>query len=269
MCYMPLEDNFVVPDPYRIYDTPVIRREDIPANALIVIPEIWPQLIAQFSQPCAFWWLSVDSFYSWSGDTDAMRGAAVHLAQSEYARRHLSEVFGIKSLMLTDFINVGFVEPVGMVKQPRVAVNPSKGRALLAEFRESFPYIDVIELAGMSREQVKAELAASAIYIDFGHHPGRDRLPREAALSGVVVFTTKFGSAANHVDMPLDDWYKFDSVSELGEKIRLVFHDFNSHVAAQKNYQDVVRSQRAVFEHEVARLLYYAEIRELLGSNFY
>ena len=259
ICYTPFDQHHGTPETYAGYKTPNIRKDDIPDNAVIVLPEIFPDLIEEFVQRCAFWWLSVDSFYAWSGDTTAMRQAAVQLAQSEYARRHLAEKFGINSLMLTDYISRDFENVAGIIKHPRVAVNPTKGRDLIDQFCERFPDIEVVELIDMSREQVRRVLAESTIYIDFGHHPGRDRLPREAALSRVVILSTNVGSAANEIDMPLNDWYKFDSVDHAGEKVRAIFGDANSHLKAQESYYENVAAQRAKFRLEVEQLIRFAE----------
>ena len=46
-------------------------------------------------------------------------------------------------------------------------------------------------------------------YIDFGPHPGMDRLPREAALAGCIVITNREGAAAHDEDVPLPPEYKF------------------------------------------------------------
>ena len=47
-------------------------------------------------------------------------------------------------------------------------------------------------------------------YIDFGPHPGMDRLPREAALAGCVVITNREGAANFDEDVPLPSEFKFD-----------------------------------------------------------
>ena len=46
-------------------------------------------------------------------------------------------------------------------------------------------------------------------YIDFGPHPGMDRLPREAALAGCVVVTNREGAANFDEDTPLPSQFKF------------------------------------------------------------
>jgi hypothetical protein len=263
ICYHPFDQTHDVPEAYRVYDTPTMRRDEIPAHALVVMPEIWALKIETFTQRCAFWWLSVDNFWDFGTEsddvkTDAMRKAAVQLAQSDYARRYVEKKFGLESLMLTDYINTSFRDTAEVAKLPRVAVNPAKGKHLIDVFAEWYPDIELIELAAMSRDEVAAELAASSIYIDFGHHPGRDRMPREAALSGVVVITTNTGAAANHVDMPINRWYKVTTMEEVGERVHEVLHDLPRHVAAQAHYREVVQGQRAVFRREVQQLLDFA-----------
>jgi len=58
------------------------------------------------------------------------------------------------------------------------------------------------------------------MYIDFGTHPGKDRIPREAALRNCIVLTNRNGAADNNVDVPIPNEYKIHSVlSNLG-KIR-------------------------------------------------
>ena len=46
-------------------------------------------------------------------------------------------------------------------------------------------------------------------YIDFGPHPGMDRLPREATLAGCVVITNREGAANFDEDVPLPSEFKF------------------------------------------------------------
>jgi hypothetical protein len=42
ICYYPFTEPAPVPEPYRVYNTPVIRVDAIPSEARIVLPEIWP-----------------------------------------------------------------------------------------------------------------------------------------------------------------------------------------------------------------------------------
>ena len=64
----------------------------------------------------------------------------------------------------------------------------------------------------MTKAQVKETLTDSAIYIDFGHHPGKDRVPREAAAMGAAVLLHDQGAGSSFVDHPLDRDYLFSLV---------------------------------------------------------
>ena len=62
----------------------------------------------------------------------------------------------------------------------------------------------------MSRAEVREALCKVKVYADFGSHPGRDRMPREAALCGACVLTNRRGSANFAEDVPLPTLYKLD-----------------------------------------------------------
>jgi hypothetical protein len=51
----------------------------------------------------------------------------------------------------------------------------------------------------VSPEEVRRMLKRAKVYIDFGPHPGMDRLPREAALAGCCVVTNREDAAQSTV----------------------------------------------------------------------
>ncbi len=93
------------------------------------------------------------------------------------------------------------------------------------------------------------------IYIDFGHHPGRDRIPREAALAGAIVLSSLKGSAKNSVDIPIDDLYKFDDIEVLPEKIHNIFSNYQKHRQSQYPYYEIIKKEKQKFRDEVKTLL--------------
>ena len=152
--------------------------------------------------------------------------------------------------MLTDWVSV---EPVLRERQPQVVVNPAKDAGLLRAFVESGRF-QVAQLGGMNSLEVSEVLHASKVYVDFGKHPGRDRLPREAALAGCLVMSTNLGAARYWEDMPLPNWYKFDTLDEVvGKVTELMDRELPS--ASQLVYQSWVAKNRSVFKREVEELL--------------
>lgn len=244
--YYPSDSNH---DAYSRYDCPVV--ESVPADALVVLPEIWPQLAQQFpANRCALWWLSVDNFGSHQ-QTD-LSGISLNLCQSEYAWEYVQEKVGGKQLMLTDWVDVLDAD---VPRLPRVVVNPAKDAGLLRPFMAANSDVEFVELRGLGRAGVAELLWSSQVYMDFGRHPGRDRPPREAASAGCVVLSTKLGAAGFDADMPLDDCYKFDSLDEASVALRMVLGDWYTHDLAQSEYRSVVANQRSIFRQEVGELL--------------
>lgn len=46
-------------------------------------------------------------------------------------------------------------------------------------------------IINMTRDEVIRELQRAKVYIDFGNHPGKDRIPREAAILGCCAIVGK------------------------------------------------------------------------------
>jgi hypothetical protein len=265
ICYLPADDLRPVPGTYAKYNAPVVRRDAIPNDALVIVPEIWTGLISEFEQPCAVWWLSLDWFFQNSGKLEDARRAVAHFAQSEYARAHLSSRFNITATMLSDYISESFAVPVagpvgGLI---RIVVSPPVGnrfellkrRAYIRKIRRNFTGTEVLELGGMSRDRLKAALAGATAFVDMGTHPGKGRMPREAALLGAVVLISRRGSAMNSIDAPIDDWYKFDSPSEIVPKLEAIISDVQKFRVAQDGYRGSIRAEREIFTQEVSKVL--------------
>jgi hypothetical protein len=245
--YWPSDSNH---DAYSRYDCPVVK--SVPADALVVLPEIWPQLAQQFAaNRCALWWLSVDNFGS-HGHSD-WSGISLHLCQSQYAWEYVRQNIGGDQLMLTDWVDVLDAD---LPRLPRVVVNPAKDAGLLRPFMAAHSDVEFVELRGLGRTGVAELLWSSQVYMDFGRHPGRDRPPREAASTGCVVLSTKLGAAGFDEDMPLDDCYKFDSLDEASVALRMVLANWQKHHDAQAGYRQTIADQRSVFRSEVMSVLW-------------
>lgn len=237
--------------PYKKYNCPIIFKKDINSHSLIVIPEIWPEHAKQFSNKCALWWLSVNFFGS-HGQSD-LSDIDIHLAQSVYAFDHLSKITTKPKLMLTDWIDLE--SELKHAKNDYICVNPAKGLELINSFSSMHSDLAFIRMQGMHKAQVMQAFSQSKVYIDFGHHPGRDRMPREAALNDCVVFVRREGAASFYDDVPIDDWFKFININELDNKIYKVINNYDSFIEKQKDYKTWCINNRESFKSEVKNLL--------------
>jgi hypothetical protein len=143
---------------------------------------------------------------------DIIKDVNMHFCQSYYSFQWL-EKFNIKNkAMLTDFfdhdiLNIDFFN---YKKENIIVYNPSKGISFTRHLINKYKNFKFIPIRNLTKEGVIDLLKKSKIYIDFGNHPGRDRLPREAALCGCCIITGKRGSAKFYEDVPIPDRYKFN-----------------------------------------------------------
>ena len=251
ICYHPFEQNWETPEPYRIYDCPKIKKNEIPQSALVLLPEIWPEMSREFSNKTALWWLSVDFFGSY-GQHD-ISGISIHLAQSAYAYAHIRSIGVDNPMFLTDWLNIDPVQSEN--KCYDIAVNPAKGADLIDSFINLNKDLNVIKLSGMPKTDVINNLCNTKVYIDFGHHPGMDRIPREASMCNAVVFVKRAGAAVYEQDVPLDEGFKFDSVEQVSDKARQALSEYDYFVSGQSKYRAWCFNSRNKFKQEVLNLL--------------
>ena len=233
-------------------------------RSLVIFPEVLAKAARGFRHsPRAIWWLSVDNAVVAEG---AMKDPAVrarlfadeslqHYYQSCYAQAYLLAEGARQVIPLFDYVERSYrltaeaAAAKAAAPGPRtIAVFPRKGAALAAPFIEANPGLNFLRIENMTREQVGQALAGSSVYIDFGHHPGKDRVPREAALAGNVVFLHEKGAGAHHGDYPVDRYYLFSEgevqSGALLERVHAALADYPAHLSRQSPFlQRIVLEQ--------------------------
>lgn len=174
-----------------------------------------------------------------------------HLCQSHYSMDFLRKI-GIGNIYyLSDYINKDFLNTdVDISKKENIVVfNPKKGekftKKIISYYRGD--YIKFIPLINMSREEVIDTLKKAKVYIDFGNHPGKDRIPREAAILGCCVITSKNGSAKYKEDVPIPDSYKFEdkdeNIPKIISKIEDCLVNFRDRYNDFKYYREFIKNE--------------------------
>ena len=248
---------------------------------IIVIPEVYGNLIPRFYLECriVFWWLSVDNFFGSDNiSIDVMKHSfpnLIHCYQSDYARDFL-ELSGITgSLPLSDYLNDDFVRMAASKSDQRtvinsmlIAVNPAKGFERTSKVLDIMNTETVIRLENMSRSEVVNSLLRAEIYLDLGNHPGKDRIPREAALLNCIVVTNTRGSAGNQVDVPIEqEVFKFDDTAAEFEKelipaINKMIASPEDFLFKQNLYRAKILESKEIFAQEVEQLLQVVTVQE-------
>lgn len=260
---------------------------DIEGNT-VVFPEVMAYLAKKFKKArVLIYWLSVDNYiinFSWDnylcngmsrtfeelkklGRRPNFRtlGKYKHIAQSVYAMDYLAK-HNIASDLVSDFINSDYFENENVISQNKsnvICYNPKKGiyftKRIINYLSENLSGVKFVPLVNMNSKELKQVLKTAKLYIDFGHHPGKDRMPREAALMKCVVITGKRGSALNNLDVLIPSEYKFDEKSEdfyvkLAFMINDVLQNYNHHVAEQENYFNSIQYESQLFKQQVLSL---------------
>lgn len=193
-----------------------------------------------------------------------------HLCQSQYAIDFLEKINITNFRYLSDYINEMYTETSKSVspnmKQNIVCYNPQKGVEFTKNLINCAKNIEFVPIKNMTNKEVMELLARSKVYIDFGEHPGKDRVPREAASMGCCVITGKKGSAKFHEDIPIDTLYKFNddpqNYKKIIELINDIFTDFNTHYMRFNGYRSFIDGEKDKFFSDVENIFEIKRINE-------
>ena len=218
--------------------------EDTPDN-WVIYPEVWTEKLGTYSNmKRAIWWLSVDNNHG--KFQDFSNSSITHFYQSFYALNFLQKNGVEKYLPLFDYIHAKYTDSTYDISQKQniVCYNPVKGLGITNQIKSLNPDINFTPIVGMEESQIIDLLKISKVYIDFGHHPGRDRIPRESAILGNCVITNSLGAAGFYNDIPVGKQYKTDNVEEIGTSIRNCFENFESVIDEFSIYRSSIKNQK-------------------------
>jgi len=151
----------------------------------------------------------------------------------------------------------------------RIAFNFAKGGDLVQQVIDSNAVdADWVPIKNMSHADVIRTLQSSAIYLDLGHQPGKDRLPREAAASGAVALVARRGAGASDLDFPLPMDHKlvanFSSTESVSVALNTILADLTHQYKRQEGFRSVIASERHAFVEDVKRIFVDGEFRTSL-----
>lgn len=274
--YYPFESKFEVPVAYKSYNVNHKAFNDVDFDGhAVVIPEILTGYKRYFPDSKIYiWWMSVDNYFNHfpkglrkliakllSYKKTPIKVEKLtdccHLAQSEYAREFLTSK-ELKTYMLSDYLNQEHLNRVVDLskKQNIICYNPAKGAEVTKKLREFYKEYDFVPINNMSAKEVAELLERSKIYIDFGDHPGKDRIPREAAMAKCIVITGKKGSARNGIDIPVSEKFKIDEdstdfIEQFSRVLDYSFENFDNALKEFEFYRDKIAQEKEVFLQQV------------------
>jgi hypothetical protein len=290
---------------YSHYNCPEADRvDDEPGNLVIAYETHLEYLSGVKNALRAIWWLSIDnsplfrperaihnsssilrglltstkSVLQNSLHLTTLRGivdaADFHYAQSNYAADYLRNRRGINAAPLTDYIYVHEDQSThGNVTVDRhsikIAYNTKKSEWELRPLIKRRSDFEWIGIQRMTPRQVAETLKKADIYIDFGPHPGKDRLPREAALAESIVIVGDRGSGRFDGDVPIPDHLRVAVVNrqrrrytqDLELLLDEVIPNAEYWVRSQDHYRERILGEKDKFFEEVHAVLQHASPR--------
>jgi len=193
----------------------------------------------------------------------SLRLADFYLFQSCYAIEHFKNLE--HKYYLSDYLNKDFlkIETDLSNKEDIVAFNPKKGFSFTKKIISSAKDIKFVPLINMSREEVVKTLQKAKVYIDFGNHPGKDRIPREAAILGCCVITGKRGSAGFFEDAPIPNEYKLEdreeNILKIIDKIKDCLENYEERYKDFDYYREVIKNEPQKFMEDLKKIFMKVE----------
>lgn len=243
-------------------------------NNVLIVPEVFPIKFIENLQNCkiVFWRLSIFT-HGQEINLPAFQ-KVYHGCQSDTSFNILKEsgLFNERQFfMLSDYINLIYLQEEKNLKKNReniILFNPKKGikhtqniLSILSKKVSPEKNIKVVPLSGMTNFQIRNLILNSKIYIDFGDHPGKDRIPRECASGGCVVITGTQQCGKNNKDIPIEtkfeynqhsDSYDYDSVADF---ILKSIDEYDFYFEQQKEYRNLIRKEKEIFSDEVKKMV--------------
>lgn len=285
ICYINLKKP-IIPKEFKNYNCKhILHLENLYDNAhnIIIVPETHTRYLFKLKKvQKILWWLSVDNYLNGldlkkeKGIIERLlhaylrndqfifklhRNKIIHLVQSEYARQFVSEN-GVKTCYyLSDYINEKYIKEskeLDSYRENIVLYNPKKGYEFTKKIIERLRNIQCIPIINMSNEEIINLMKRSKVYIDFGNHPGKDRLPREAAMMGLCIITGKKGAARNDMDLCIPNKYKYsdemDNIDDIIKRINMCIIDFDIVTCDFDEYRSKIKNEKQEFQNCVKRI---------------
>lgn len=269
---------------YKEYNNKYVTKFFDSKENIIIIPEtnVCDMLEIKESK-LIIWWLSVDNFFihlSRTAYTEKQifesiskrkeKNSILHLAQSQYAVDYLinNKIKSDQIYYLSDYLNDAFIKESQkkINKYPNVLYNPKKGFEFTSKLIKASPELNWIKLENYTPQEMAQIMKRSMVYIDFGNHPGKDRIPREAAICGCCIITGQRGSASNSIDVPIMNEFKYKDIEEniypIVEKIKYITANYENEINKFEEYRNIILNEEERFEKDTERVFFKISYEE-------
>ena len=254
-----------IPEPYKKYGNTFAVTNEPDKGSVLIFPEVMVDRANSEDyrdyQKVIYWesvfyyekWIPKDQYLKFPKDV-------IHIVQSYYAMDYVEKNTGIRPIYVTDYLNDEFMSAdLSKPRKRQILYNPTKGFEFTKKIMAQMPNETFIPIQNMTTSEVKALMEESMLYIDFGNHPGKDRMPREAAICGCCVITSTEGSAYYTGDVYIDCRYKIprkdENLGKIAETITYLLDTYDISKTGFDFYRGLIRNEKKEFKQGVAELV--------------
>ena len=286
--YQSPESKGLVHDNYKKYNVPYVDELENNNQHILIVPEthlspIFNRIYNRIRK--VIWWLSVTNYHIVLQDQvsrakrkklyrlrnmlglidlptfEALRKRDVqHIGHSHFSMVHLREN-GLEPVgQISDYMNAAFfaLANANVVKEDIVIYNPKKNDEFLQRIVDATPAFNWKPLSGMPPTEVAHWMNKAKLYVDFGYHPGKERMPREACIMRCCMIIGRTGSAAYAEDMPIPERYRFekneDQVPEIVERINECIQKYDRLIEDFEPYRRALYNEEENFLRDIGKV---------------
>ena len=183
----------------------------------------------------------------------------LHMSNSFYAADFIKSmgvqnVFVLHNPIRQEYYNQ---EP-SSIRLKKILFGPKTPKWVFRKIKTENADFECIRLKHIAAAEVKKLYGEAQLFVELGNFAGRDRMPREAVLSGCVILSSRNGSANYYNDLQLPDYYKINThqkyTADLIEKTKNITGNYTSHYANMKPYVDYLIEENQNFDKVVSEI---------------
>lgn len=270
---------------YEKYNVPFVRKIINENTNILILPEtsLDPLFDKKFSEiKKVIWWLSVTNYYLqlnpkirrtkrkitfWLRKLynpvtfptlSTIKDLEIYnIAHSYFSKVHLLEN-NIKPIgQISDYMNHTYFDMVDVktAKENIIIYKPKKNSDFLNKIIEVTPQFNWIPLFNLTPTQVAGWMNKAKLYVDFGYHPGKERMPREACIMNCCLIIGKDGSAKYTEDMPIPDKYRFEKeeqkINKIITQINNCLDNYEIEIENFKPYREILLNEETTFIKDI------------------
>lgn len=240
---------------------------DLDVNDIIIFPEVALNYSTTFYnlgfKKRVFWWLSWNN--APLGNLTKFNNVinlknCMHIFQSKYAQKEAARL-GFNGSIVSDYTIFNYtVDGTEFIKTNDICFLEGKAPGTEKLIKELSNHFSIIAIRKMSQTQVIQTLKNSKFFVDFGSHPGKDRIPREAALNNCIPLVHDIGAAKYYEDVSIPQSLKLDTntisnTKNLIAKINSLNAKIEQTLQSIGPYTIKIQNERDVFYDEVRNFL--------------